>query len=182
MKKQRGSTGVGTWVFLCCAIGIHTQAMAEHSPQITVAKDGTVTGEILIDAPTKVIQDILNDTTGEFTKLTEDVFTVSASGKGFCEEVTRTTRGFLHPFSFRTLRCPTSRGFEEHLIESSDFRIYQTRWDLEEGQGGTRITYSVKTEFYSPMPKAIVRKNIVRSVTDAIDNLVLKVFPKKKIR
>ena len=70
------------------------------------------------------------------------------------------TRGLLSPFQLETRRCPTSTGWRETLVRSSDFKEYWNEWTLKEDGTGTLVTFTTRT-----LPDVAVPESIILSQT-----------------
>jgi len=146
-------------------------------PTVAIGQDGVVAVSMLIEAPEGNIRSVLNDVEGALADLSSDVLTVEVVKDGPCQEIARSTRGLFRPFRFKSLRCPTARGWHETLIESGDFSAYSTEWSLVQTEAGTEVVYRVHTELYI-FPKPVVTPTVVQSAKEQLVRLARKVARK----
>jgi hypothetical protein len=145
-----------------------------------IEDDGTVRMSMEIDASEADIRAILADTSGSLMDLSTEVLSVQSLPKGTCEDVKRETKGVWRPLKWRSLRCPTANGWHEELVTSDDFSAFETEWRLEAVDGGTIVTYRVRTELNMAIPQTVVRDGIVKGARNALVNLAKKVLRTEK--
>jgi hypothetical protein len=151
-------------------------------PRTSVDEDGSVVGQMVIEATQEEIRHILSQI-DNLRELSTEVTIVESHRKGRCQEVERTSRGVWRPFRWLALRCPTAQGFSESLVQSTDLSHYETEWVLEEMGESTNVTYRVHTEVDHVMvPNAVVRSGMLSGVKNAVVNLAKKVLKKKENR
>ena len=149
-------------------------ASASDQAVVHITDDGTIVAKMAIGATEAQIREVLADTEGALAGLSPEVLSVEAVPKGTCEEVTRRTKGMFRPFKFRALRCPTSNGWKESLLESSDFGAYASEWQLTPNGSQVEIVYTIKTELNAPVPAALVRSNLRDSAKGLVERLAKK--------
>ena len=93
-------------------------------------------------------------------RLAPTTVSVKATADGACEKLQLATRGLLSPFQLETRRCPTSTGWRETLVRSSDFKEYWNEWTLKEDGTGTLVTFTTRT-----LPDVAVPESIILSQT-----------------
>lgn len=161
---------------MAMAIGLFCAAPSfAAEPAVSVNSEGRVVATMTIDASSADLKAVLADTTGAFAELSPDVLNVSSVRKGDCEEVTRSTRGIFRPFRFRALRCKTSNGWSEKLMESGDFTSYASDMQLVETADGVLVTYSIETEINAPVPDSMVRSNLQSAAKNLLVRLAKRV-------
>ena len=148
-------------------------------PRTSVDADGSVVGQIIIEASEEEILQILAEI-DSLRELSTEVTIVGSRRKGRCQEVERTSRGVFRPFKWLSLRCPTDHGWTESLIESNDLSHYETEWVLVGMGESTAVTYRVRTEITAMVPNAVVRSGMLSGVKNAVINLAKKVLKKKE--
>lgn len=94
-----------------------------------------------------------------------------APAEGECATVLVTTRGVTAPFTYRALRCPTTDGFREVLVESADFAVNETIWAVSAAPGGARVTLRVTTEPRLTVPEWVLRRAVAASAEATVDSV-----------
>jgi len=138
---------------------------------MSVEGDGTIVVHTTIPASEAAIRAVLADTEGSFSALSPDVLSVSAVPSGNCEKVTRSTRGIWRPMTFVALRCPTTDGWSEKLVEKGDFTAYASQWSLTAKGDSTGVTYRILTELSAPVPTSMVRQNVEKATKGLLERL-----------
>lgn len=169
---------------LVTAMGLAaTPAIADESVSVHVEDDGTIVGLLTMDAEEAAVREILGDV-GDASRLSADVLEVRMQAKtiGPCQDVFRTTRGFLEPMELHTERCPTETGWRETLVEVGDFSTYKAEWTIRSpDKGGVEVEYRLKTSPNMWVPQTIVEINVARAVRQTLGALS-QPFKKKKTR
>jgi len=148
-------------------------ARASDAPRATIQTDGSVVVTCTVQQTEADVRDVLRDG-ATASRLSPDVIDVNAAQRGRCEELKVQTRGFLHPFSFRSLRCPTTTGWKETLLTSEDFERVESEWQLSPEAEGTRIVYRIASVVSAPIPQSAVVENVKRSATATMKALIAK--------
>lgn len=158
-------------VALIAALGIGLASSAQASdPEVNVQQSGAVRAEVTLPAAEEQIRSILGDPE-EAADLSPDVISVVATPSGECFELKTRSRGLFRPLVFESRRCPTSEGWHEVLVSSDDFTAFDGEWTLNSVEGGTQVIYVLSTETNLPVPDAVVRQNVSRSLQKLLDNL-----------
>lgn len=146
-------------------------ALAYDAPAVTVEADGTVVGVALVAASADAVRALLGDVEREasLSPMIRDVLVVGAEGR--CAKVRKHTRGLLRPFELVALRCPTTTGWREALVESADFTEYATEWRVAPADAGTRVEYRVRAGLRLAFPAAAVRAGMVDATRTSLENL-----------
>ncbi len=105
--------------------------------------------------------------------LPPEVLAVRTLSSGRCVTLGVTVKGAWDPLQYTTQRCPTADGFRYKLLQSDSITAYSAEWSLAPHVGGgTEVTYRVSTEVDLPVPRALVRKNVLVSARDTVLALV----------
>ncbi|MCK6530790.1 hypothetical protein L6R50_25595 [Myxococcota bacterium] len=157
-------------------LGVPGAARAEGpgTPEVTVRRDGTVEATVTVPATEAAVRRIIEDPVAS-NRLTDAVLSVEVEDRGRCKRVATKARGFLRPLTYITLRCPTVSGVKESLMESGDFSLYESEWQLTPRASGTEITYRIRLQVSIPAPRSLVNLNVQRSVREALVALQLSV-------
>jgi hypothetical protein len=82
-------------------------------------------------------------------------------------------KGAWDPLFYTAKRCPTARGYKYTLLQSDSITDYEAEWRLDPlPGGGTRVTYTVRTDVDLPVPNALIQKGVVDSATSTIKSLI----------
>ncbi len=133
----------------------------EASSRITtrVTAEGLVIAQVRVAASPAAVRVQLGDAERAH-RLAPTTVSVKATADGACEKLQLATRGLLSPFQLETRRCPTSTGWRETLVRSSDFKEYWNEWTLKEDGTGTLVTFTTRT-----LPDVAVPESIILSQT-----------------
>lgn len=163
---------------LLLALALSPAALADEPPTVQLSGDGTVEARLRLPAEAGAeVRKVLADPAA-LGQLTSEVLSVETVERGSCQEVTRRTRGMFRPFKLRALRCPTAEGWEESLLEGSDFKAYATEWRVVETADGTEVIYRVRTELDVAVPQAVINQNVVQSTRNQLIKLARRVLGK----
>lgn len=155
---------------LACGLGLASPAAAspaadddaeESSSRITtrVTAEGLVIAQVRVAASPAAVRELLAGAERAH-RLAPTTVSVKATADGACEKLQLSTRGLLSPFQLETRRCPTSTGWRETLVRSSDFKEYWNEWVLKEDGTGTLVTFTTRT-----LPDVAVPESIILSQT-----------------
>lgn len=133
----------------------------ETSTRITtrVTPEGLVIAQVRVAASPAAVREQLAGAERAH-RLAPTTVSVKATADGACEKLQLATRGLLSPFQLETRRCPTSTGWRETLVRSSDFKEYWNEWTLKEDGTGTLVTFTTRT-----LPDVAVPESIILSQT-----------------
>lgn len=158
---------------LCLVVGIgfiggasRTAAAAddetdEGSARVTtrVTPEGLVIAQVHVAASPAAVREVLAGAERSH-RLAPTTLSVKATPDGACEKLTLSTRGLLSPFHLETRRCPTSTGWRETLVRSSDFKEYWNEWTIKADGAGSLVTFTTRT-----LPDVAVPESIILSQT-----------------
>ena len=134
------------------------------SPRITtrVTAKGEVIAEMKVAATASAVRAQLAGAERAH-RLAPTTFSVKATPDGACEKLHLSVRGLFSPFQLETRRCPTSTGWRETLIRSSDFKEYWNEWTIKADGDGTLVTFTTRT-----VPDVAVPLSIIQSQTRGV--------------
>ncbi|MBN1337618.1 MAG: SRPBCC family protein [Deltaproteobacteria bacterium] len=142
---------------------------SDAAPSVARAGDGYQATAIVAAAP-EVVRATLADA-GDLSLRTSDVLSVEVVPRDACVEVRARTRGLTRPLTYRALRCPTDTGYRESLLETGDFKRYESEWRIDAVEGGSRVSFRVVVDPDVPAPRALVLQNVKRSTLAAVTAL-----------
>jgi hypothetical protein len=152
----------------------HMTALAAD-PQVNIDAAGGVVGTMLIDASAAQVRSVVGDAV-QAAELSPDVVSVKrVSSDSGCDQLVTETKGMWRNLRYTSRRCPTADGWDDNLVESSDFNAYESTWALREVDGGTHVTVRVHTDVNLPVPASMVQKRSSKSVGELLENLARKV-------
>jgi hypothetical protein len=156
-------------------------ALSDDKPSVRVQDDGTVVGRLLIDADASHIKKAIPGL--QDANASSQVVEARMVPNGSCNDIFRKTRGLWRPLEMQTRFCPTTTGWREFLVQSSDFNAYETEWVLRPSAGGgTQVQLKVVSDVNLMVPTSAVRSSTVASVHETLKTLLDRVFkPKKKV-
>jgi len=133
----------------------------ETSTRITtrVTAEGLVIAQVRVAASPAAVRELLSDATRSH-RLAPTTISVKATADGACEKLQLSTRGLLSPFKLETRRCPTSTGWRETLVRSTDFKEYWNEWTVKEDGTGALVTFTTRT-----LPDVAVPESFILSQT-----------------
>ena len=140
----------------------------EASP--VISPSGGVTLQVLMNHPAALIKHYLSNASTTI-RLSPEVLDVQSSPKGACDQVSVQTKGMFSPLTYVVMRCPTSKGYTERLLQSEDFDAQEVEWSVEEVEGGSQVTLKVHTEPRIPLPAAALRAVLVGSMRATLRKL-----------
>jgi hypothetical protein len=151
-------------------------AMAqEPTCTTTINPDGSVQVQAIVPASEAEIRAVLSDPV-RCSSLAPDVVRVQVmASRGNCSEVVTTTRIPGSTMDYRSLRCRTSTGWNDTLIEGDVMEEFQAQWELRAVEGGTEVTFRVRTVLDLPIPSYLVRTGMQSSVKATMLNLIREV-------
>ena len=141
----------------------------EPAPTVR-AVDGGYVASIVVSASPEAVRAVLADA-GDLGLRTADVLSVEVVPRDACVEVHVSTRGLTRPLTYRALRCPTASGYRESLLETGDFKKYESEWRIESFEGGSRVSFRVVVDPDVPVPRVVVLQNVKRSTAAAVVRL-----------
>lgn len=159
---------------LCLATSLASAAEGGQPSEPVIQSDATVRSEVVIAADIASVKAALADPLAA-AKLCPDIVSARVIERGACDVVEISTRGMSAPLVYRVKRCPTADGFHETMVSSDDFDDVKIDWQLTAVQGGTRVTYSIRTLPDVPVPQRIISSLTAKSAVTTLKNLVLKV-------
>lgn len=145
-----------------------TEASSKVSTKIT--PKGEVVASMRLAAKPAAVREILGSAERSHGL---SPFTVSAkaTADGTCERVKLRTRGLLQPFEIETRRCPTTQGWRETMIASTDFLEYYNEWILEEDGDGSRVTFRTRSVPNVAVPESLIQAETRRVLARLLHNL-----------
>lgn len=150
-------------------------ALAGSAPsEPTIQSDGTVRSDVFVASDAASVKRVIGDVVAT-AGLCPDVISARVIERGTCDLVEVTTRGMTSPLTYRVKRCPTADGFNETLVSSDDFTDVKVDWQIQSVEGGTRVTYTIRTSPDIPVPQRIISSLTAKSAVTALKNLVHKV-------
>jgi hypothetical protein len=161
------------------ALLLAASLVAHADPPKVDVEDGAVVGRILVPATAADVRRVVDDPVA-CGELSPDVMSVKSHpdeagahpDAGHCYDVVTETRGLFGPLHYRSRRCATKDGWEDHLMESSDFKAYDSRWSLREVDGQTEVTLSVNAQVDLPVPQSVIETHSKKSVGTILENLL----------
>ncbi|MBA3545709.1 MAG: hypothetical protein H0T76_04430 [Nannocystis sp.] len=124
-----------------------------------VTAEGLVIAQVRVAASPALVREQLAGAE-KAHRLAPTTISVKATPDGACEKLQLSTRGLLSPFHLETRRCPTSTGWRETLVRSSDFKEYWNEWTVKADGTGTLVTFTTRT-----LPDVAVPESIIFSQT-----------------
>ena len=157
------TVSLGTFGLVGTALAADEDA-EESSSKITtrVTADGLVIAQVRVAASPAAVRELLSDA-ARTHRLAPTTVSVKATADGACEKLQLSTRGLLSPFQLETRRCPTSTGWRETLVRSSDFKEYWNEWTVKADGAGTLVTFTTRT-----LPDVAVPESIILSQTRSV--------------
>lgn len=151
----RPHTLVGA-LFLSCLSGA---ALAGDEPRdLGVDGEGYVGAQLEVAHPVALVKAYLGDA-DKAMRLAPEVLDADSVPHGKCAKVSVKAKGLLRPMHYVVLRCPTSVGYTEQLLESGDFTAHNVEWTLTEtASGGTLVTVKARTRLSFPVPQSTLTK------------------------
>jgi len=147
-------------------IGASSSAAASDDPatKVTtrVTAEGLVIAQVHVAASPAAVREQLGDAERAH-RLAPTTVSVKATPDGACEKLQLSTRGLFSPFHLETRRCPTSTGWRETLVRSSDFKEYWNEWTIKADGAGTLVTFTTRT-----LPDVAVPESIILSQTRGV--------------
>ena len=140
-------------------------------PTIATSSDGTVVGRVLVDAPEAEVRELLSNPQA-VRSMQPEVRAVQSTPSGSCQVVDVKTDGPLNTLDYKALRCPTTKGWRETLLQSDDFNALETEWRLTPTPNGTQVEYRVRTELDMAVPDALVQRGVQKTVGRTLVELV----------
>lgn len=158
---------------ICLLLQAHA---ADPTINTTNTSDGGVEVQMVIPATEAQVRAALADPVqaGRFTPDVVGVRVVQVQGN--CDDVVTTTRVMGATMDYRSMRCHTSNGIKDTLIESSFMESYSTEWSLRTVEGGTEVTLHIRNILNLPVPTAIVRAGMASSMKTTLLNLARAVI------
>lgn len=157
---------------------LHVLSAIAAEPTTTVDSGGTVQVECFVAASESEVRALITDP-HVAAKLTPDILAIKTLTKGECLTLGVTVTGAWDPLTYTSQRCPTATGFKYKLLQSDDITAYEAEWKLEpQTDGGTKVTYRIKTEIDLPVPQSLVRKGVIASAKETIQHLIEKLARK----
>jgi hypothetical protein len=96
---------------------------------------------------------------------------VAPRGSG-CEEIVTTTKVPGSTMDYRSMRCRTSTGYKDTLMDSETMQDFYAVWNLRTVEGGTEVTVKVKTVLDLPVPTYLVNVGLQSSLKATMLNLI----------
>ena len=139
-------------------------AAADETTPVTtrITTDGLVIAQVHVAAKPAAVREQLAGAERAH-RLAPTTFSVKATPDGACEKLHLSVRGLFSPFQLETRRCPTSTGWRETLIRSSDFKEYWNEWTIKADGDGTLVTFTTRT-----VPDVAVPLSIIQSQTRGV--------------
>ena len=136
-------------------------ATAGASPRVSsrITDQGEVVVRLEVKAGEAAVRAVLSDAARSHL-LAATTLAASASADGPCARVKLRTKGLMSPYEVVTRRCPTTTGWRETMLESSDFREYHNEWTIEAVSGGSVVSFRTRT-----MPDAAVPESLILGQT-----------------
>ena len=157
---------------------LHVLSAVAAEPSTTVDAGGTVQVECFVAASEAEVRALITDPQLA-AKLTPEVLSVKTLTKGECLTLGVTVKGAWDPLTYTSQRCPTATGFTYKLLQSEDITAYEAEWKFDpQPNGGTKVTYRLKTEVDLPVPQSLVRKGVIDSAKETIRQLIARVAGK----
>ena len=146
--------------------------IAQAGGDVEVGRDGTVVvTRLLAEAPEQVRSALDREVLEEAERAPDVVRSEVVRHRGRCDEVATTVRGGPVEVEYVALRCATERGWEIDLLRSEDMVELEARWSLQESDGGTLLTFSIRSRADLPVPARVQRGAVRRSAVAAVDRL-----------
>lgn len=153
-----------------------TEPTTTPSVSTTYNSDGSITVQTVLPASEAELRTILQDPV-RVAKLAPDVVAARVVAmQGNCTEVLTTTRVPGTTMDYRSLRCATANGWKDTLIEGDMMQEFQAEWSLRAVDGGTEVTFRIRTVLDIPVPTTIVRSGMASSVKATMTNLIREVM------
>lgn len=150
---------------------VFAQETPPPEPAITVQADGTYVCRVTVAASAEEVEALLADPVAA-ARLSPDVLSIQANPAGPCQTLTTTSRGMLSALKFTSKRCPTADGWHEELVASEDFSEFDGTWTVSAvDPSTTEVMYELTTKPNLPVPDAVLRQGVQRSLKTMLRNL-----------
>jgi len=153
--------------FLAAVFVVPSAAMADGDPDVSVGKDGTIDGTVVVGAPPDVVQSYLADVRSLRTH-SKDVVSVDIVRDGECQLVTTLAKSLVE-LTYVARRCPTATGYVETLLDSEMMNDYYAEWFVTPVSSGIEIRFRMRTDLNLPVPGRIIRSTIKSNVTRSLE-------------
>lgn len=157
---------------LALACLMSTARAEEPAIEMSPLSDGTMQGRFVVAASPEEVRAMLADPvrSGRFAPQVVNVQVLSS--KGSCDEIVTTTRLPGTTMDYHSMRCRTSSGIRDSLIDSSLMQDFSAAWDYHAVEGGTEVTVKIKSVVDLPVPAYVMRVSLQSSVKTTILNLI----------
>ena len=157
---------------------LHVLSALAAEPFTTNDTNGTVSVACVVGASPTELRALIADPQSALS-LTPEVLSVKTLSKGECLTLGVTVKGAWDPLTYTSQRCPTATGYKYKLLQSADITVYEAEWKFDPlPEGGTKVTYNLKTEIDLLVPQALVHKGVIDSAKETIRQLMAKVARK----
>jgi hypothetical protein len=137
-----------------------------------VTPKGEVIAQVKVAAKHQAVREMLASAERSHN-LAPTTVSSRATPDGACEKVKLQVRGLLSPFQLETRRCPTTKGYLETLISSTDFVEYRNEWELKDlGAEGTLVVFKTRTVPNVQVPESLILMETKRVLTRLLKNLM----------
>jgi len=145
----------------------------DASSRITtrVTPEGLVIAQVRVAASPAAVHALLGDAE-RIHRLAPTTVSVKATADGACDKVQISTRGLLSPFQIEARRCPTSTGWRETLVRSSDFKEYWNEWTIKADGAGALVTFTTRSVPDVAVPEALILSQTRRVLTKLMRGLL----------
>jgi hypothetical protein len=146
-----------TVAFAAASVHAADEDADETSTRITtrVTPEGLVIAQVRVAASPAAVRELLSGAERAH-RLAPTTLSVKATADGACEKLQLSTRGLLSPFQLETRRCPTSTGWRETLVRSTDFKEYWNEWTVKDDGTGALVTFTTRTLPDVAVPESII--------------------------
>lgn len=171
----RATRSVPLGLLTCAFLLLGPRVASAQVPRIT--EEGTsIVGTVDLLVPADQVRALLADPVAS-ARLIPDVLSVEVTSRGLCQDLGLTTRGLARPLQVRVRRCPTADGWRQDLLQSEDFTSYEMVWKIQPIESGTRVIFKAAMAVNLPVPKSLLKKGMVMSVTGTMRTLTSTVSP-----
>lgn len=152
-------------------------AAADGEPKVwsRVTDEGEVIVLTKIPASAAAVRAVLADAERSHM-LAPTTIEAKASADGACLRVKLKVRGVVSPLHLETRRCPTTTGFKETLIASSDFVDYHNEWTIQEMGDVVLVSFRSRSMPDLSVPESFIlsqtRKVLTKVMTRLSDEVI----------
>lgn len=147
-------------------------------PTTTVSDNGTVEVRTVVSVPEAQVRALLADPMAS-ARLAPGFVSMSTAPEGNCLHLNMAVSGPMSDIEYTALRCPTATGWRTSLLQSDTLTAMVAEWSVAPKGGGTEVVYRLRSDVKMPVPRFLVRRNVVQSAIGTLESLVRKVTERR---